>query len=254
MAELLIGVPLFEWCAGEEDILMRLPMGVEDFEGVLSMAGREIPAKAPPARRTRRGRAAAAAECAVCLGELEDGEEARFLPRCGHGFHAECVDTWLSSHTTCPLCRLTVAKPDDDEAPPCPVALLLPPVPPEPANYAAASNLPATVLLGMSDDHGDVAMATGASRGVPRLVIEIPELPVTTAPTTPCDAAVSSSGSARLRSSIKRLWSFGMQGAGTSSSCTCAGASEEADLEQGISVTSTTDQPESNSRPLAFQQ
>ncbi|KAF8693466.1 hypothetical protein HU200_038863 [Digitaria exilis] len=187
-------------------------------------------------------------------GGLEDGEEARFLPRCGHGFHAECVDTWLSSHTTCPLCRLTVAKPDDDEAPPCPVALLLPPVPPEPANYAAASNLPATVLLGMSDDHGDVAMATGASRGVPRLVIEIPELPVTTAPTTPCDAAVSSSGSARLRSSIKRLWSFGMQGAGTSSSCTCAGASEEADLEQGISVTSTTDQPESNSRPLAFQQ
>ncbi|KAF8693467.1 hypothetical protein HU200_038864 [Digitaria exilis] len=36
MAELLIGVPLFEWCAGEEDILMRLPMGVEDFEGVLT--------------------------------------------------------------------------------------------------------------------------------------------------------------------------------------------------------------------------
>nr|1IYM_A Chain A, EL5 [Oryza sativa] len=47
-------------------------------------------------------------ECAVCLAELEDGEEARFLPRCGHGFHAECVDMWLGSHSTCPLCRLTV--------------------------------------------------------------------------------------------------------------------------------------------------
>ncbi|EEE57575.1 hypothetical protein OsJ_07927 [Oryza sativa Japonica Group] len=27
-------------------------------------------------------------ECAVCLAELEEGDEARFLPRCGHGFHA----------------------------------------------------------------------------------------------------------------------------------------------------------------------
>ncbi|KAK1617535.1 hypothetical protein QYE76_023052 [Lolium multiflorum] len=51
-------------------------------------------------------------ECAVCLSELEDGEEARFLPRCGHGFHAQCVDTWLASHSTCPLCRVTVVKPD----------------------------------------------------------------------------------------------------------------------------------------------
>nr|CAB3450080.1 unnamed protein product [Digitaria exilis] len=173
-----------------------------------------------PVTAYRAGSKESSVECAVCLGELEDGEEARFLPLCGHGFHAECVDTWLASHTTCPLCRLTVAKPDDDDAPPCP-ALLLPPVPPEPANYA--QNRPASVLLGMSADHGGVVMSAGggrsASRGV--LVIEIPELAVPTTPTTPCDAAVST-GSARLRSSFKRLWSFGMQGAGASSSCTCA--------------------------------
>ncbi|KAI4378613.1 hypothetical protein MLD38_016070 [Melastoma candidum] len=43
--------------------------------------------------------------CAVCLGEYEDGELIRALPGCLHAFHAACVDTWLSSHASCPLCR-----------------------------------------------------------------------------------------------------------------------------------------------------
>jgi len=30
-------------------------------------------------------------ECAVCIGELRDGDTGRILPRCGHRFHAECV-------------------------------------------------------------------------------------------------------------------------------------------------------------------
>ncbi|KAG6488660.1 E3 ubiquitin-protein ligase EL5-like [Zingiber officinale] len=44
-------------------------------------------------------------ECAVCLSELAEGETARLLPGCGHGFHLECIDMWFHSHTTCPLCR-----------------------------------------------------------------------------------------------------------------------------------------------------
>ena len=82
-----------------------------------------------------------AVECAVCLAELQDGEEARFLPRCGHGFHAECVDMWLASHTTCPLCRLTVSKPDDVSPHPVPSCFALPPIPLEPGNYATANRL-----------------------------------------------------------------------------------------------------------------
>ncbi|XP_044495757.1 RING-H2 finger protein ATL3 [Mangifera indica] len=44
-------------------------------------------------------------ECAVCLSELVEGEKARLLPKCNHGFHVECIDMWFQSHSTCPLCR-----------------------------------------------------------------------------------------------------------------------------------------------------
>ncbi|CAL4958936.1 unnamed protein product [Urochloa decumbens] len=50
---------------------------------------------------------AGAAECAVCLGGVEEGETARALPCCTHAFHARCVDAWLRLRRTCPVCRAT---------------------------------------------------------------------------------------------------------------------------------------------------
>ncbi|XAR48533.1 hypothetical protein NMG60_11031383 [Bertholletia excelsa] len=44
-------------------------------------------------------------ECAVCLNEFEDDETLRLLPGCSHVFHQSCIDSWLSSNTTCPVCR-----------------------------------------------------------------------------------------------------------------------------------------------------
>ncbi|XP_074304862.1 RING-H2 finger protein ATL11-like [Silene latifolia] len=44
-------------------------------------------------------------ECGVCLGVFQEKEMVRLLPKCGHVFHADCVDPWLRSHATCPLCR-----------------------------------------------------------------------------------------------------------------------------------------------------
>ncbi|KAM7517779.1 hypothetical protein LguiB_016741 [Lonicera macranthoides] len=35
------------------------------------------------------------AECTVCLEIYKEGEKCRVLPKCGHIFHAVCVDTWL---------------------------------------------------------------------------------------------------------------------------------------------------------------
>ncbi|KAL2454494.1 RING-H2 finger protein ATL13 [Abeliophyllum distichum] len=44
-------------------------------------------------------------DCAVCLCEFEAEDKLRLLPKCSHAFHMECIDTWLLSHSTCPLCR-----------------------------------------------------------------------------------------------------------------------------------------------------
>ncbi|XP_028808173.1 RING-H2 finger protein ATL57 [Neltuma alba] len=44
-------------------------------------------------------------DCTICLSEFETGETVKVIPNCKHVFHRECVDTWLSSHVTCPICR-----------------------------------------------------------------------------------------------------------------------------------------------------
>ncbi|CAK9221384.1 unnamed protein product [Sphagnum troendelagicum] len=45
------------------------------------------------------------ADCAVCLNEFGEEDRLRLLPKCKHAFHTLCIDTWLLSNSTCPLCR-----------------------------------------------------------------------------------------------------------------------------------------------------
>lgn len=64
-------------------------------------------------------------ECVVCLSEFVHGEKLRLLPDCQHGFHLGCIDTWLCTHTSCPVCRRSVlpatpvACSDDSDDPAC---------------------------------------------------------------------------------------------------------------------------------------
>ncbi|KAL6864835.1 hypothetical protein ACP4OV_015986 [Aristida adscensionis] len=48
------------------------------------------------------------AQCVICLGMVQVGEVVRRLPACKHLFHVECIDMWLRSHSTCPICRAAV--------------------------------------------------------------------------------------------------------------------------------------------------
>ncbi|KAH6763195.1 RING/U-box superfamily protein [Perilla frutescens var. hirtella] len=50
-------------------------------------------------------------DCAVCLCEFSELDKLRLLPICSHAFHIDCIDTWLLSNSTCPLCRGVILSP-----------------------------------------------------------------------------------------------------------------------------------------------
>lgn len=42
--------------------------------------------------------------CTICQEELKISEQVKKL-RCGHLYHGDCIDPWLSARNTCPVCR-----------------------------------------------------------------------------------------------------------------------------------------------------
>jgi len=44
--------------------------------------------------------------CSICFAQYESNDILRILPKCGHVFHAECVDRWfLRGRPSCPMCK-----------------------------------------------------------------------------------------------------------------------------------------------------
>ncbi|CAI5522829.1 unnamed protein product [Closterium sp. Naga37s-1] len=41
----------------------------------------------------------------VCLSDFNEGELVRSVLPCEHRFHVACIDYWLATKTTCPVCR-----------------------------------------------------------------------------------------------------------------------------------------------------
>ncbi|KAK2967685.1 hypothetical protein RJ640_029593, partial [Escallonia rubra] len=48
------------------------------------------------------------AQCTICLGEYQEKEVLRIMPKCGHSFHLSCIVVLLRKQSACPVCRLSV--------------------------------------------------------------------------------------------------------------------------------------------------
>jgi hypothetical protein len=48
--------------------------------------------------------------CSICFDTMSNNGPLRTTP-CGHKFHSECLNTWLRTKNTCPLCRAQVQAP-----------------------------------------------------------------------------------------------------------------------------------------------
>ena len=44
------------------------------------------------------------ADCYICLEKCKDGEESCQLP-CGHAFDKACIEQWIKTNNSCPVCR-----------------------------------------------------------------------------------------------------------------------------------------------------
>lgn len=96
--------------ASEEDVASAPGIFIiENEEGVLiaqSLDGAE------------RFRLTSDQRCLVCLCDFEAAEEARKLVKCGHFFHKECIDQWLTTgRNSCPLCRGEGVKENNSDTP-----------------------------------------------------------------------------------------------------------------------------------------
>lgn len=44
-------------------------------------------------------------QCSICLETIKKNDIKSQCVNCNNCFHKKCLDTWLQSHNTCPLCR-----------------------------------------------------------------------------------------------------------------------------------------------------
>jgi hypothetical protein len=53
--------------------------------------------------------------CTICQTSLSQGDRVRAIQKCQHLYHAECLEPWLRTHTTCPVCRTSVFPEDEED-------------------------------------------------------------------------------------------------------------------------------------------
>ena len=77
-----------------------------------TLRGKHGRKRAKKFRSIKRNNAIKENECPICNEQLIEGVN---VLRCGHRFHNECIESWITSHNSCPLCRTPIVEPEEEE-------------------------------------------------------------------------------------------------------------------------------------------
>lgn len=47
-------------------------------------------------------------KCMICFEEFKNGDKIKVIQMCKHGFHTDCLTTWLNKEKRCPMCNTTI--------------------------------------------------------------------------------------------------------------------------------------------------
>ncbi|PWZ21048.1 RING-H2 finger protein ATL3 [Zea mays] len=111
VAMLVLHILIVVW-ALRRGVVLRAAASRQDEERAEGLSAEDLNELPCHAHECKAG---AGAECAVCLEAFQAGDRCRVLPRCDHGFHAQCVDQWLRKSRVCPVCRAEVGGGGDRE-------------------------------------------------------------------------------------------------------------------------------------------
>jgi len=51
----------------------------------------------------------------VCCDNIELAAQGMFMP-CGHIYHPDCLNPWLATNNTCPVCRFSLPLEEEADA------------------------------------------------------------------------------------------------------------------------------------------
>ena len=75
-----------------------------------TLRGKQGRKRARKFRSIQRNNAIKENECAICHEQLM--QDVNVLP-CSHRFHNECIESWITSHNSCPICRAPIVEEDE---------------------------------------------------------------------------------------------------------------------------------------------
>lgn len=88
----------------------KIGFSCDDYKNSSSRSSSSVILNLVPAEKFKEvccsGGGGGGESCSICLAEYDGEDMVIRLPRCGHVFHMECINSWLDrSQFTCPLCR-----------------------------------------------------------------------------------------------------------------------------------------------------